>query len=74
MDNQELHDDVKLAYKILMISHFVCFGLSFVIERLSVAANFVEKEGEDNFNKFVFLRKYLMLIKVLLMFLSVTNG
>lgn len=75
-DDALLNRDVKFAYVLLMIAHFVSSVIHFVITRISVASNAADNDSfsTSSFNKLAYFRKYLLIIKIFVIFSSVTNA
>ena len=66
---------VPYAFDLLMFAHILAFFLHVIMARLSLSENLVQNKEANlasGFHRYVFLTKYLMLAKVLLIFFSVT--
>ena len=68
---------LNIAFQMSMWGNLICFVLHYTIQRLQLSSN-IEDDEKGNvaskFNQFAFLRKYLMLIKVMVQFAITTNA
>lgn len=66
LENDYLSRAIPFAYNLQMSAHLSAFVLHVIIARLNLS------ENVNNYNKYVFITKYLMIVKVLSVFFSIT--
>ena len=76
-ESEQAMHGLNLAYHLSMWGNLICFALHYTIQRLQLSSNIGDDEKgnvSSKFNQFAFLRKYLMLFKVMIQFAVTTNA